>query len=107
MRIDSGYKLKDGTSLTYEIYENGFDIFRGMNSENCVLHQPEPHIPNPDISYEENAKNMCFEISERSKNQPENTEYVLTKTEYISIRSDLDYLMLLNDPDSATEDTAN
>lgn len=96
MKIDSGYKLKNGAILAYEIYDNGFDIFIGIESASSFMHQPEPYIPNPDISYEENAINMCKEISENSINAPD-PPFELTESTYTSLRSDIDYLMLLSD----------
>ena len=68
-KIYSNYDLKNGTPLYYTIiYINevraGFDIYFGENAECPIYHQPEPHIPNPNLSYEENAINMCKELSE-------------------------------------------
>ena len=98
-RIKSEYTMPDGITLCYEIFSNGFDIFFGENAVYPTYHQPEPYIPNPDLSYEENAIQMCKEIS---------TPSTIDDTSPLNIRltnieSNIDYLMLLNDPDSASE----
>ena len=106
-RIDSGYKLTDGTVLCYEIImedgkENGFDIFYGMNAKYPTYHQPEPYIPNPDISYEENAKQYCKQLYDSSISSEK--PFMMTETMYTDLtsanemmRADLDYLLLLNE----------
>lgn len=47
----------------------------------------------------------CFnsEKSELYVNPVYKDPFTLSETEYTSLRSDMDYLMLLNDPDSASE----
>lgn len=99
----SGYNLKNGTKLMYSIFENGFDIFIGETSTCPHMHQPEPFIPNPDKSYEDNAVEMCKNISEQSQKEPE-PQFTMTESMYSDMQSNIDYLMLLNDPDSAAEE---
>lgn len=94
--IDSGYTLKNGTKLFYEVLEDGFDIYRGDNSTTPFMHQPEPFIPNPSISYEENAKEMCKDMAESSQHEPE-VPFTMTESMYTEMQSNIDYLMLLND----------
>lgn len=53
---------------TYEIKENGFIILRYGKP---YMVQLEPHIPNPSISYEENAMQMIKEIEEPHVNPEE------------------------------------
>ena len=100
-RIDSGYTLVDGTSLYYEIIQengkdNGFDIFVGKNVKYPLYHQPEPFIPNPDISYEENAKQYCERLSNHS-NTPAKDPFVVTEDMYTSLTANIDYLLLLSE----------
>lgn len=99
----SGYTLKNGIKLFYEVFVDGFDIYFGENAKRPTYHQPEPYIPNPDISYEENAIQMCKEISETSNNQPDQP-FNMTETMYNNLttanemmRADLDYLLLLSE----------
>lgn len=101
-KIASGYFIKNGPQLYYTILDNGFDIYGGNNAVDPILHQPEPYIPNPDISYTENAIEMCKELAERS-NQDANASFTMTESMYSDMQSNIDYLMLLNDPDSASE----
>ena len=61
MKIFSNYTLPNGVKIYYEVLDNGFDIYFGENATNPTYHQPEPYIPNPDISYEDNAIQMCKE----------------------------------------------
>lgn len=103
--IYSGYNKPTGEKLYYVILndgtnDNGFDIY--VEGASCpILHQPEPFIPYPNISYEENAKKMCEEMSitADTSNIPKSLEERITDVE-----ANIDYLMLLNDADSATED---
>lgn len=103
MKTDSNYTLKNGTKLYYEVFENGFDVYTGENATSPYMHQPEPFIPNPDLSYEENAIAMCKNISEQSMMEPDRP-FTMTEDMYSVMQSNIDYLMLLNDPDSATEE---
>lgn len=102
MKINSNYILKNGTKLFYEVFENGFDIYIGENTTSPYMHQPEPFIPNPDLSYEENAIAMCKNISEQSMLEPDKP-FTMTVDTYTSMQSNIDYLMLLSDPNSASE----
>lgn len=99
----SGYALKNGAKLMYNVFENGFDIFVGESSSTPYMHQPEPFIPNPDKTYEENAIEMCKNLSERSNQEPEKP-FTMTEAMYSDMQSNIDYLMLLNDADSVTEE---
>lgn len=93
MRIDSGFLERgNGNKLFYEILENGFNIYSGENAEYPILHQPEPYIPNPDISYEENAKKICENLG---KEIPE--KFVFTKDDYLTMSANIDYLLLLSE----------
>lgn len=102
MKINSNYILKNGTKLFYRVFENGFDIYMGENTTSPYMHQPEPFIPNPDLSYEENAIAMCKNISEQSMLEPDKP-FTMTVDMYTSMQSNIDYLMLLSDPNSASE----
>lgn len=100
--IDSGYTLKNGSKLMYDVFDTGFNIYIGEHSTNPYMHQPEPYIPNPDKSYEENAIDMCKDMADRSSQESEST-FIMTESMYTDMQSNIDYLMLLNDPDSATD----
>ena len=108
MKQDSGYTLKGGIKLYWDyVYlndkENGFEIYVGDNDV-PIQRQPEPYIPDPSKSYEENAIERCKELSEMSNIEVERP-FVMTESMYTDLQSNIDYLMLLNDPDSTTEDT--
>ena len=45
--------------LSYEVLPNGYDIYMG---ETLWITQHEPHIPNRNLSYEENAIAQMEEI---------------------------------------------
>lgn len=94
--IDSGYTLKNGTKLYYVINDDGFDIYAGKSAKHPYLHQYEPYIPNPDISYENNAIQMCDELAQTSRTVSP-TVVSIPEEEYLSLRADIDYLMVLND----------
>ena len=51
-------------TYTYEITENGYYIL--INGEK-VIHQYEPYIPNPELSYEKNAKAQIEELKNADK----------------------------------------
>lgn len=101
MRTDSGYTTIQGTKLYYEILDDGFKLYEGESAKYPYIHQYEPYIPNPDLSYEENAIQMIKEFVEASKGTMH--EETLLESRLTDIESNIDYLMLLNDPDSATE----
>lgn len=101
-KIYSNYDLLNGTKLYYAIirqdgHECGFDIYMGENTEVPTYHQPEPFIPNPSLTYEENALNMCKDLSEGSKAVPEKP-FVMTEEMYKKQQSDIDFLMLMTEP---------
>ena len=98
-KINSGYHLGDGTELWYVINDNGFDIYYGENATYPSITQPEPYIPYPNLSYEENAKKMCESMHADAIAEPPKT----VEDRLTDIEANVDYLMLLNDPDSATE----
>ena len=50
-KITTEYKVNDQI-ISYEVVENGYNIYLG---ETLWITQPEPYIPNRDLSYEENA----------------------------------------------------
>lgn len=98
--IDSGYTNSSSEKLMYTIYENGFDIYI-EGSTHPFIHQPEPFIPYPNMTYEENARTMCKELSTES----EAVQADLTFNERLTnVEANIDYLMLLTDADSATEE---
>ena len=98
-KINSGYHLGDGTELWYVINDNGFDIYYGENAKYPSITQPEPYIPYPNLSYEENAKKMCESMHADAITEPPKT----VEDRLTDIEPNVDYLMLLNDPDSAAE----
>lgn len=110
MKQDSGYYYQGDSNngkLFYTVIEDGFEIYVGENAKYPSFRQREPFIPNPDISYEENAKNYCQSLSHKPDMiDKEQADAIYASAEDVtSLRSDIDYLMLLNDPDSAAEDT--
>ena len=88
----------DGTNVFYDITDDGFDIYIG-SEKNLVYTQHEPFIPNHSKSYEENAIIMCEDICK----EPERS-FTMTESMYSEMQSNIDYLMLLNDADSAIEE---
>ena len=108
MKQDSGYKLSSGEVLYWDyVYsgdkENGFEIYVG-DASIPIQTQPEPFIKYPNKTYEENAVLRCKELAEMS-NTPVEKPFVMTESMYTGMQSNIDYLMLLNDPDSAAETT--
>ena len=98
-RVNSGYLMNGVSELWYEVKDDGFDIYLGETAEYPSFTQPEPYIPYPNLSYEENAKKMCEELSEE---YPQETGKTLSER-LTDVEANIDYLMLLNDPDSAAE----
>lgn len=84
-------------SIYYDILEDGFKIYVGQTTQPSI-HQYEPYIPDPTKSYEENAIQMCEDLCATPVNNQSSIEERVT-----NIEANIDYLMLLNDPDSATE----
>lgn len=104
MKVDSGYKYGDSNvSFIYEITDNGYNIYIG-NVDCPTYAQYEPFIPDRSKTYEENAIADCKQYSEDSRKV---TKELPIEERVTNIEANIDYLMLLNDPDSATEDTAN
>lgn len=58
-RIQTNHKV-NGQVISYEVVENGYNIYLG---ETLWITQPEPYIPNRELSYEENAIAQIEEIS--------------------------------------------
>lgn len=81
----------DGRDIFYEIMENGFSIYIG-NTIRPAFYQPEPYIPYPELSYEENAKKMCEECTIEQV-----TPFQMTEEKYMEMVSNIDYLLLLNE----------
>lgn len=95
MKVYSGYTTATGIKLYYEILEDGFKLYDGETSVYPYIHQYEPYIPNPDISYEENAISM---IKERISNESmTDTTRDPLESRVTNIEANVDYLMLLND----------
>ena len=55
---ETNYSI-DGQKLAYEELENGYMIYKGGTA---WIHQTEPHIPDKNLSYEENAIKQIEEI---------------------------------------------
>lgn len=47
--------------LSYQIFDDGYEIF--LHGERWIV-QHEPHIPNPDMSYEDNALWHCRQLDD-------------------------------------------
>lgn len=86
-----------GSDIYYDIVRNGFHIYIGNTSRPMII-QEEPFIPHPELSYEENAKQMC----EAYCNQTSPNDSFEDRIS--AIEANVDYLMLLTDADSATEE---
>lgn len=84
---------------TYKIDETGYHIYDSENPS-FHIHQYEPYIPDHSKSYEENAQLQIKELESMPAQQP---IFKLTEDMYTEMQSNIDYLMLLNDPDSASE----
>lgn len=90
--------------LQYEIFDDGFEIYLG-DRKFPLFKQREPFIPDPSKSYEENAIAMCKEYCDEQNNGNSST-FVPVEDRLTAIEANIDYLMLLNDPDSAAEEPA-
>ena len=55
-------------TYAYEVTENGYYIY--INGKKTI-HQYEPYIPNPSLSYEENAKAQIEELKASKEAQEE------------------------------------
>ena len=102
MMIKFNKQTDDGKDVFYDILDDGFKIYIGQTST-PTIHQYEPFIPDHTKSYEENAIQMCDELCTPS--EPPEPSFAMTEDMYTEMQSNIDYLMLLNDPDSATETT--
>ena len=66
--IEPNYSI-DNKQISYEVTDDGYKIYLGGNP---WIHQYEPYIPNPSISYEENAIAQIEELvamHENAKNE--------------------------------------
>ena len=90
-------KLYENKSVYYEILEDGFKIYIGQTTYPSI-HQFEPYIPDHTKSYEENAIQMCEDLCAAPVDKQSSIEDRVT-----NIEANIDYLMLLNDPDSSAE----
>lgn len=86
----------DNRDVYYDILDDGFKIYIGQ-SVRPTFHQYEPYIPDPSKSYEENALMMCEDLCKTPEKPLEN--------KLDDMQANIDYLLLLNDPDSATEES--
>ena len=62
--IKTNYSI-DNKQLSYEVTDNGYKIY--LDGQQWI-HQYEPYIPNPSISYEENAIAQIEELVAMHKN---------------------------------------
>lgn len=99
MKIKSKYEV-NGIYWYYEILDDGYKIYSGEESPAPLYHQYEPFIPDHSKSYEENAIQMCKELSDTSNVY---VPFTMTKDMYEELQSNVDYLMLLNDSNSLEE----
>lgn len=80
---ETEYKI-DGQILSYEVVENGYKIYKGGR---LWIKQLEPFIPNPTLSYEENALAQIEELAKPAeeektlKEQVASLEQQLTDTQ--------------------------
>lgn len=58
----------DGKTLSYEIFDNGYDIFVDGN---LSYTQRKPYIPYPNLSYQENAIRQIMRIAGVEEPTPE------------------------------------
>ena len=76
MIIKTNYVL-DNKELSYEVLEDGYKIYLDGGD---FIHQYEPYIPNPSISYEENAIAQIEELvamHENAKNEQVEKEQLM------------------------------
>ena len=62
--ITTNYSI-DNKQISYEVTDNGYKIY--LDGQQWI-HQYEPYIPNPSISYEENAIAQIEELVAMHKN---------------------------------------
>ena len=61
----------DGKTLSYEIFDNGYDIYVDGN---LSYTQRKPYIPYPNLSYQENAIRQIMRIAGVEEPSPEPTQ---------------------------------
>lgn len=93
--ITTDFKMSNGTSISYEVFEDGFDIWIGSIGGYPTYSQREPFIPDRSISYEENAIKMCEQISKDSARTKDNSNKA--EDRLTTIEANIDYLMLVTD----------
>lgn len=74
--ITTNYAI-DNKQLSYEVTDNGYKIY--LDGQQWI-HQYEPYIPNPSISYEENAIAQMEELvamHENAKNEQMEKEQLM------------------------------
>lgn len=82
--ITTDFKYNNQT-LSYEVVENGYKIYLGGK---LWITQLEPYIPNPEISYEENA---LAQIEELTKPAEEENDM---NTRIASLEETVDFLVM-------------
>ena len=92
-------KTEDNKVIQYEILNNGFRIYVGSRKYPAI-EQLKPFIPDPNKSYEENAIEMCESLTGKPNADKQTIDERIS-----NIEANVDYLLLLNDPDSATEES--
>ena len=73
---ETNYSI-DNKQVSYEVIENGYKIY--LDGQQWI-HQYEPYIPNPSISYEENAIAQIEELvamHENAKNEQMEKEQLI------------------------------
>lgn len=94
-----------GKDVYYEILDDGFKIYVGQYVRPSI-HQYEPYIPDPSKSYEENAIMMCEDLCKDLDDEANASAGKSSIIERLTdVEANIDYLMLLTDVDSATEET--
>lgn len=91
-------KSYDGQDVYYDILDDGYKIYIGQTSRPSI-HQYEPFIPDHTKTYEENAILTCEQLCQSCEHKVDIDSRLLT------VEANIDYLMLLTDADSATEET--
>ena len=70
--ITTEFKI-DNKTLSYEIVDNGYKIYLG---DKLWITQYEPFIPNPELSYEENALAQIEELAKPAEEEQSLKEQV-------------------------------
>ena len=86
-------KIRYNDEFSYEIFDDGYDIFTNDDLQNAYLTQRDPYgkIFDPNGSYEDNAKIQMDQMSQPPEPGP------LPPTPEEKLRSDVDYLALMLD----------